>query len=138
MKNLTQHILTRIESEGGASFDSMLSLGAWEARKGKRTWREAHEAYAVIRERYGFARKSAPLLTAPEDNLKLDKGVTPSYGLTLQHYVQRLSTGLVVNACPWAGESKTRCAIGCQSRSRCNGAWSAQSPWRSASGFSPF
>ena len=52
-----------------------------------------------------------PFLTAPEGNLKLDKATAPSYGLTLQHYVQKMSNGLTINACPSAGDCTKVCVL---------------------------
>lgn len=77
---------------------------------------EARKAYGIVRGRYGFSSDiaaviGASLLTPPSANMKLDKSVVPAYGLTLQHYVQKLTTGKTVNACPWAGDCVKMCVL---------------------------
>lgn len=73
--------------------------------------RWAKEQWAATRHKFGFKEVYAPITTEPSANNKLDKGEVPSYGLTLQHYVVRLMVGLVVNACPWAGDCTKVCVL---------------------------
>lgn len=109
MKTLTALILSNLTE----SFDDSLSAGT----KGDvARMNEARRLYGIVRGRYGFksdieAAANASLLTEPSANMKLDKSVVPAYGLTLQHYVQKLTTGLTVNACPWAGDCVKMCVL---------------------------
>jgi hypothetical protein len=71
---------------------------------------------AATRARYGFAERPAPLLTPPDANAKLAKGVTPAYGLTLQHFRSVLPSAdgfgkLSLNACPNAGHCVKVCVL---------------------------
>ncbi len=100
MKSLTE-ILT------GSDFEAGLVEGATRSpivtKDGKAAW-------AKIRKELNL--KGTPkLLTAPADNLKLEKSSVPTWGLTLQHYVQKLSTGLTINACPSAGDCTKVCVL---------------------------
>ena len=58
----------------------------------------ARETFANVRAAHGFKNVATPLLTAPDGNYKLDKSVTPTYGLALAqadtsgHNVCRYST----------------------------------------------
>jgi hypothetical protein len=67
---------------------------------------ETGDIIAGHREAVGFVRTKADVLTPPDANMKLDKGVTPSYGLTLAHAL--LSRW---NACPWAGDCTKVCVL---------------------------
>ncbi len=67
--------------------------------------------WAGERERWGLTATPVPLLTPPTANLKLAKASVPSYGLTLQHYVQRVTPKLVINACPNAGDCTKMCVL---------------------------
>ncbi len=111
MKDLTDQLMSRITP---ARVSAALRTG-WHAAHGgkldKADLAEARDVYAEIRSRYGFKRIHGPLLTAPSENLKLDKGEIPAYGITLQHYVTRLTTGLTVNACPKAGDCIKVCVL---------------------------
>jgi hypothetical protein len=67
---------------------------------------------ADVRVRRGFARVDAPiLLTPPGANLKLEKGATPAYGLTLSSHAHQLVNGQAVNACRWAGQCTRVCVL---------------------------
>ena len=92
-------------------FDQYIRLGASSANR-RVTMKWHQETYAEVRQRYGFsATLGSPLLTAPADNMKLDKSSVPAYGITLQHYVQKLSDGLTINACPNAGDCTKACVL---------------------------
>jgi hypothetical protein len=109
MKSLTALVLTNLTE----SFDASLAAGV---AGDKTRMAQARMAYGIVRERYGFSATQrnvigAKLLTAPSANMKLDKSVVPAYGLTLQHYVQKLSTGATINACPWAGDCVKMCVL---------------------------
>lgn len=109
MKDLTDVLLPHAEV-----MDRAFRLGVDEARAGERTLnlRTARRLYADHRaDRFGFERLPQPLLTAPSHNVKLAKAARPSYGLTLQHYVQRIRPRLVVNACPHAGDCVKVCVL---------------------------
>ncbi|MGA0848617.1 MAG: GP88 family protein [Chthoniobacterales bacterium] len=58
------------------------------------------------RVRVGFQPRTADILTPPDANAKLDKGATPTYGLTLAH-----ATLTEYNACPWAGVCKDNVCV---------------------------
>lgn len=62
-----------------------------------------------VREIYGFLPQDADILTAPKGNLKLMKSVVPAYGLSLHHFVIKLSDGSVWNLCPNAGDCTKLC-----------------------------
>lgn len=109
MKTLT----ALIQSNLTESFDASLAAGV-AGDKARLT--EARKFYGIVRGRYGFSTDSvavagASLLTKPTANMKLDKSVVPAYGLTLQHYVQKLTTGMTINACPWAGDCVKMCVL---------------------------
>jgi hypothetical protein len=104
--------LTELLEPYAADMEIRFHLGAAAGAR----WRSIGDAYALfgeVRERYGFApaKTRIPLLTPPDANMKLDKATTPSFGLTIQHYVQKLSTGLTVNACPFAGDCVKVCVL---------------------------
>lgn len=113
METLTAQILSNLTE----SFDVSLAAGvAHAARPNHERMTEARKVYGSVRGLYGFSTSAAAvagasLLTAPARNMKLDKSVIPAYGLTLQHYVQKLTTGLTVNACPWAGDCVKMCVL---------------------------
>lgn len=70
------------------------------------------ELLADVRVQRGFARVAAPvLLTPPGANLKLGKGATPAYGLTLSSHAHSLVNGQAVNACRWAGQCTRVCVL---------------------------
>lgn len=70
------------------------------------------EILADVRAQRGFARVAAPiLLTPPGANLKLEKGSTPAYGLTLSSHAHELVNGQAVNACRWAGQCTRVCVL---------------------------
>jgi len=75
------------------------------------TLRYARELYGSVRVKHGLPNRASALLTRPDANLKLNKSSVPAYGITLQHYVQKLSTGLTVNACPNAGDCTKVCVL---------------------------
>lgn len=99
MKTLTEMI--------GPDFDAGLVVGA--RRSGSLT--TARRYWESVRALHGL--QGAPMvLTEPRGNNKLSKAETPSYGLTLQHYVQKLKgSGLTVNACPNAGDCTKVCVL---------------------------
>lgn len=103
MIDLTDHLLT---------FDSTLDQGLKDGLNAeKATIKNAKAAWSKVRVAYGLGAAATELLTAPDANLKLAKATAPSYGLTLQHYVQKLSFGLVINACPKAGDCTKVCVL---------------------------
>lgn len=109
MKSLTTLVLANLTE----SFDASLAAGV---AGDKARLAEARKFYGIIRGRYGFSMDrsaviGASLLTKPSANMKLDKSVVPAYGLTLQHYVQKLTTGITINACPWAGDCVKMCVL---------------------------
>jgi hypothetical protein len=121
MKNLTNVVLEAVGLFDHGNFDHHVELGALgvNGRNMNKAERGAHrvhfgiarDEYARVRVRHGLPSQASALLTHPSDNLKLDKGITPAYGITLQHYVQKLSSGLTVNACPWAGDCTKVCVL---------------------------
>ena len=106
-----------IHSNLTESFDVSLAAGvAHDTAPDHGRMTAARAVYGEMRGLYGFntdkaAVIGASLLTAPSSNMKLDKSVVPAYGLTLQHYVQKLTTGVTVNACPWAGDCVKMCVL---------------------------
>ncbi len=74
-------------------------------------YRSARTLFGTMRGRHGFKAVPSPILSAPSDNLKLKKGTTPAYGLTLQSYRSTLSDGKRVNACPNAGHCVSVCVL---------------------------
>lgn len=116
MKNLSDLVRSQLDGSSElACFDWWLEQGVASVQKPDALHRKKTAVlkgiYADVRHAHGFGRVSADLLTKPSDNLKLDKGATPAYGITLQHYVQKMSTGLTVNACPWAGDCTKVCVL---------------------------
>jgi hypothetical protein len=88
--------------------DEMLQLGA--QREDRELRRKAQATWEYTRSKYGL--KGHPrLLTLGDENLKLGKSATFTAGLTLQHYVQKLTTGLTLNACPNAGHCTKVCVL---------------------------
>lgn len=109
MKTITEILLPLAHK-----MDTALVEGArdWEAGGSSRNLRTARMLYVDHRStNYGFEPIFQPLLTAPAHNAKLAKGSVPSYGLTLQHYVQRITKRLIVNACPHAGDCTKVCVL---------------------------
>jgi hypothetical protein len=112
MIELTDHLQPHADL-----MDEAFTLGAAHGRIAWASWantdlHDARHAWAAMREAHGFGPSSrAPLLTPPGHNTKLKKGETPAYGLTLQHYVQRITKRLVVNACPNAGDCTKVCVL---------------------------
>lgn len=74
--------------------------------------RDRHDSIiADVRALYGFNRTVGNLLTSPDANMKLGKTERPTYGLTLQHYVTKLISGVTVNGCEWAGHCTKVCVL---------------------------
>lgn len=117
MKTLTAHILsTTTEADRTAAFEAGYTDGL-SGRPDKRTG----ETIAAHRERVGFKRVIADILTPPDANSKLDKARIVSFGLTLFHYMMG-----AFNACPWAGDCTTVCVL-----NNGNGRYtSVQNAWR--------
>lgn len=117
MKTLTETILNIVDA-GSTTFDDQVLQGAG-IRIGQMyehpEWTTAMAAWNAARRHYNLMPQHRPtLLTPPSANLKLDKAVKPSYGLTLQHTVTEFSVGrstIRVNACPWAGECRRVCVL---------------------------
>jgi hypothetical protein len=106
MKTLTELMLKR--QPFSRTPDELFQLGAQRADRELR--RKAWNAWEHTRSRYG--RKGHPaLLTLGDHNAKLAKAQKWTVGLTLQHYVQKLSTGLTLNACPNAGHCTKVCVL---------------------------
>lgn len=108
MKTITETLLPQ-----AAEMDGAFVNGARAQREGKHdpalAW--CRMLFQDEREAEGFMRRLSPLLTPPAWNLKLDKGVTPSYGLTLQHTTTHIRKRLSVNACPHAGDCMKVCVL---------------------------
>jgi hypothetical protein len=100
MKSLTNILI-------GSDFESGLKAGV---SADKAQLQGAKHLWHQIRQRFNMLG-APPLLTPPDHNAKLDKAVVPAYGLTLQHYVQKLTTGLTINACPSAGDCTKVCVL---------------------------
>jgi hypothetical protein len=114
MLTLTDQILASVDKF--ATLDEGFEAGATDRRHVSLEY--ARQVWASIRARHGFKEIPSDLLTQPTDNLKLDKGEMPAYGLTLQHYVTNLgrlpgsgNRQLVVNACPNAGDCTKVCVL---------------------------
>ena len=86
-------------------------LSGWRHGTRGEEYRRARAAAIGHRVLRGFAERGADLLTPPDDNAKLNKGVTPSYGLTCQSHALTLSDGTRINACPWAGLCVSVCVL---------------------------
>lgn len=115
MKTLTEVLLPRA-TEMDEAFVQGADDGFWTPKGHRHSRRrerhlDAAWSWAHYRTQYEMDNRAAPLLTPPHGNRKLDKATIPSYGLTLQHYVQRVSSRLVVNACPHAGECVKVCVL---------------------------
>ncbi|MCD6056511.1 MAG: hypothetical protein K0Q89_41 [Thermomicrobiales bacterium] len=104
MKTLTDHLLPH-----AAAMDEYFVRGASHASRHERGL--AMKLYQAYREKRGFTGPALRLLTWPADNDKLLKGKVPSYGLTLQHTTTRVKRGLIVNACPHAGDCQKVCVL---------------------------
>jgi hypothetical protein len=74
--------------------------------KGKQLPASLTSLIAAARADQGFKEVAAPLLTAPDSNIKLQKGATPTYGLTLAH--ANISG---YEACPWRGHCTSVCVL---------------------------
>ena len=114
MRSVTEEIEARISPDDVRFWLQLGNLRDrdhedWQLRKDALGW--ARDAFAVVRACHDLKAVSTPILTAPAANMKLAKGETPAYGITLQHYVVRMSTGLVVNACPSAGDCVKMCVL---------------------------
>jgi hypothetical protein len=101
--------LTETLAPNAASIDAAFRHGADRSDRARR--RSARDEWNVIRVAYGLAPCAPALLTPPDANAKLAKGKVPAYGLTLQHYVTRLTTKLTINACPNAGHCTKVCVL---------------------------
>jgi hypothetical protein len=109
MKTLTKQVADNIEPDVVAA---ALYTGQGAAHhRGHAALAAARSAVAATRARYGFESVAAPILTDPASNMKLAKGDTPAYGITLQHHVTTLESGLRVNACPKAGQCTAVCVL---------------------------
>jgi hypothetical protein len=110
MKTVTQLVSQRIAPDLVAA---ALETGASAARHHRRhaDVHRARQMIAMTRKAYGFPDQWQPILTSPDENAKLAKGETPAFGLTLQHHVTTLATGLRVNACPNAGQCVKVCVL---------------------------
>lgn len=108
MKTITETLLPQ-----AAEMDKSFREGAQSQRE------RGHDAdlawcrmvFQDEREAEGFVRRLSPLVTPPAWNMKLEKGVTPSYGLTLQHTTTHIRKRLSVNACPHAGDCMKVCVL---------------------------
>lgn len=116
MITLTDHLL-ETATELDHEFVAALNCG------------KPYDDYATLaytRAQYGFVERPTILLTKPDGNMKLAKGVVPSYGLTLAHFRTVLPAGpglsrsgftrmnvkrLSVNACPNAGHCTKVCVL---------------------------
>lgn len=116
MKSTTAHV---IETSDPHRMREHIELG-WElgatryVRHGALT--HAHRLAFAIQRDLGFSRETRNMLTHPDNNTKLRKGIKLSYGLTLMHYVMRSlmivdGANLVVNSCPFAGDCTKLCVI---------------------------
>ena len=74
-------------------------------------YRDARRSLIATRVAHGFAMAPAPLLSEPSSNVKLAKGATPAYGLTLQSFRSVFADGTRVNACPDAGQCVRVCVL---------------------------
>ncbi len=109
MKSLTEVILDH-GKESLESFEAGIAHG--NNKKNSDQHKQAITAWSEIRVSEGLGNSSPNLLTEPSANLKLGKGVKPSYGLTLQHYVSSFrDIRLTVNACPHAGDCTKMCVL---------------------------
>jgi len=110
MKSLTEVLLP-----SAAEMDEWFRMGVEDRRhptpEGRARRRQAGWSWAQHRHARGFADLDSALLTPPNGNIKLLKSVIPTYGLTLQHYVKRVNTHLVVNGCPHAGDCVKVCVL---------------------------
>jgi hypothetical protein len=98
--------------------EMMLNTGAddffvWGARRFDRAERRrCRHLWTHCREQHGLAPgKAPPILTRGKANHKLGLASQYTVGLTLESYVQKMSTGLVINACPNAGHCVKVCII---------------------------
>lgn len=102
----------------GSSLDDRRGVFLETFHAGRRGFRAADvvgaelSLFADLRTARGFARVATPvLLTPPAANLKLEKGATPAYGLTLSSHAHQLVNGQAVNACRWAGQCTRVCVL---------------------------
>lgn len=106
--------LTEVLRPHAGAMDREFRAGAYDYRRGGQWLNTRGLALTLwddVRERYSLSRCHPSLLTPPGANAKLDKAEIPSYGLTLQHHVQRVNPKLVVNACPHAGHCVKVCVL---------------------------
>jgi hypothetical protein len=110
MLTLTDHLI-----ETAPGLDAVFRAGVDAALAGVKP-RADYAVEASVRVRHGFVELAPDMLTPPSANVKLDKAVVPSYGLTLFHHRSRLaatetSAALSINACPWAGACVKVCVL---------------------------
>ena len=110
MISLTDHLLT-----SAPDFDAWFREGVDRARQGIKPSGDLW-LFGEVRGRHGFKAVATPLLTPPNANVKLDKSIVPTYGLTLQHFrvVLDATTNeprLSLNACPNAGHCVKVCVL---------------------------
>jgi len=108
MKSLTESMLAERSMYG--SPDYAFQQGALQLDRP--LLRYARLLWADVRRAHGLAPiGSTPLLTKGKGNHKLGLATKFTVGLTLQHYVQKLTTGLTINACPNAGDCTKVCVL---------------------------
>lgn len=106
--------LTDVLKPHAAAMDEWFRKGAQDAFAGRSRTADhvmARMLYADHRPAFGFENMPAPLLTWPKHQHKLQMGTMAAYGLTLQHWVTRISPKLVVNSCPHAGDCVAVCVL---------------------------
>lgn len=112
MQSMTDQINSQISP---ASVSAALLLGVQAHQNpmmGRDILRPPRRSMAHYRSLHGFAAQWTTILTEPGDNLKLDKAATPSYGITLQHYVVKSAVdGKTRNLCPNAGDCTKVCVL---------------------------
>ncbi len=85
----------------------------------RRSLSTARRTASEHRQTWGFSPSATPrILTAPAENLKLDKSVIPAYGITLSHFSFRSRAGATptgrprrFNFCPNAGHCTKVCVL---------------------------
>lgn len=110
MISLTTHLL-----QSAPNLDQTFRDGVDAALAGRKPV-EDYVVQASVRARHGFKHAATPLLTAPDANVKLDKSITPTYGLTLHHFRTVLTATtedprLSLNLCPSAGHCVKVCVL---------------------------
>lgn len=114
VQSMTDQIMKTIDS---GTVEHALRMGRRAFLTGRGS--DAHAALTSARVRmanyrslHGFAAQWTTILTEPGGNLKLDKAATPSYGITLQHYVVKSAVdGKTRNLCPNAGDCTKVCVL---------------------------